>query len=96
MQKQGNKKGIIIGAVILVLLIAIFGVVFFFNRPKTSEGEKTIEIEVTGSDGETTEYDLNTDAEFLKEAMDELSENGSGFSYSGSDSEYGIMIAPSL
>ena len=47
---------------------------------------------MTGSAGNTTEYELITDAEFLKQAMDELSENGSGFSYSGTVGDYGIMV----
>ncbi|SDB65777.1 DUF4430 domain-containing protein [Butyrivibrio sp. INlla16] len=87
-----NKKPLIIGAIILVALIAVFGVVYTLNKPATHTGSKDIVVEVTGSDGKTTDYKLSTDAEYLIQAMDELSSNGSGFSYSGSDSEYGIMI----
>ncbi len=90
--KKTNKKGIIIGAIILVALIAVFGVVYGLNRPATSAGSKNIIIEVKDSTGEATDYKLATDAEYLREAMDELSANGSGFSYSGSDSEYGLMV----
>ena len=43
--KNSNKKGIIIGGIVLVALIAIFGVVFFFNKPSTSTGAKRIESE---------------------------------------------------
>lgn len=90
--KKNNKKGIIIGAIVLVALIAVFAAVYFVNRPATTKGGKNIVIEVKGSNGEATDYALSTDAEFLKQAMDELSANGSGFSYSGTDSEYGIMV----
>ncbi len=90
--KNNNKKGIIIGAIALIALIAVFAVVYFINRPATSKGAKNITVEVKASTGDVTDYELSTDAEYLKDAMDELSSNGSGFSYSGTDSEYGIMI----
>lgn len=90
--KNNNKKGIIIGGIVLVALIAIFGVVFFFNKPATSTGAKRIIIEVKNSNGDVHDYDFATDAEYLKQAMDELASNGSGFSYQGTESEYGIMV----
>lgn len=52
---------------------------------------KNISIEVVDKDGNKKEYKEETDAEFLKEAMDDLSEE-SDFSYSGSESAYGIMV----
>ena len=88
---KNNKKPIIIGAVILVALIAIFAIVYFVNKPATSAGSKNITIEVTGSDGLTEDYTLSTDAEYLRQAMDELAA-GTEFSYSGTDSEYGLMV----
>ena len=90
--KNSNKKGIIIGGIVLVALIAIFGVVFFFNKPSASTGAKRIIIEVKNSNGDVHDYDFATDAEYLKQAMDELASNGSGFSYAGTESEYGIMV----
>ena len=89
---KNNKKPIIIGVAVLVALIAIFAVVYFVNKPQTTKGGKNITIEVTGSNGETTDYELSTDAEFLKQAMDELDADNEQFSYSGSDSEYGMMV----
>ncbi len=89
---KNNKKPIFIGVAVLVALIAIFAVVFFVNKPQTSKGGKNITIEVTGSNGETADYELSTDAEFLKQAMDELAADNEQFSYSGSDSEYGMMV----
>ena len=91
MEKK-NSKGLIIGAVLLVVLIAVFAVVYKFNKPATHAGSKQIVIEVKGSDGNTKDYDLSTDAEFLIQAMDELVNDGSGFTYSGTDSEYGLMV----
>jgi hypothetical protein len=89
---KNNKKPIFIGVAVLIALIAIFAVVFFVNKPQTSKGGKNITIEVTGSNGETADYELSTDAEFLKQAMDELAADNEQFSYSGTDSEYGMMV----
>lgn len=90
--EKNNKKKIIIAVAVLIALVAVFAVVWKFNKPETVAGSKKITIQVTASDGATTDYILATDAEYLVQAMDELSENGSGFSYAGTDSEYGIMI----
>ncbi len=90
--KKDNKKPIIIGAIALAALVVIFLAVYFFNKPATTAGRKNITIEVVGSTGNATEYELATDAEFLKQAMDELAAKGSGFSYSGTGSDYGLMV----
>ncbi|WP_026507209.1 DUF4430 domain-containing protein [Butyrivibrio sp. MC2013] len=90
--KKNNKKTLIIAAVVLVALLAAFACVYMVFGPKAHKGSKEIVIEVTGSNGETTDYELATDAEYLIEAMDELAANGSGFTYSGSDGDYGMMI----
>ena len=90
--KNDNKKPIIIGAVILAVLAAIFAAVYFFNLTPASAGQKNIMINVTNSQGDTSSYKLSTNAGFLKQAMDELSEKDSDFSYSGMTSSYGLMI----
>ncbi len=90
--KNDNKKPIIIGAVILVVLAAIFAAVYFFNLTPARAGQKNITINVTNSQGDTSSYKLSTNAGFLKQAMDELSEKDSDFSYSGTTGSYGLMI----
>jgi hypothetical protein len=90
--ETNKKKSIIIGSIILIALVAVFAVIYAFNKPAAKAGSKDIVIEVTSGNGSTTDYSLSTDAEFLIQAMDELAANGSGFSYSGSDSDYGIMV----
>ncbi|MCR5108404.1 MAG: DUF4430 domain-containing protein [Lachnospiraceae bacterium] len=90
--ERSTKRMIIIASVVLCVLIAVFAIVYKMNKPSANAGSKDIVIEVTGSDGKSTEYDISTDSQYLIEAMDELAGNGSGFSYSGSDSEYGIVI----
>ena len=87
-----NKRKIFVGGIILVALMVTFGVVYFMNRTVPQTGSKNIVVEVTKESGVTEEYKLSTDAEYLRIAMDELVANGSGFSYDGTDGEYGIMI----
>ena len=87
-----NKRKIIIGGIVLVTLMAALGIVYFMNRTVPQSGSKNIVIEVTGSSDATEEYKLSTDAEYLRLAMDELVASGTGFSYEGTDGEYGIMI----
>ena len=51
-----------------------------------------ITIEVLDNEEKTTSYELHTDAEYLKGAMDELAAKDSTFKVEGSDGEYGFFI----
>ena len=59
---------------------------------KPTAGSKSVVIEVVDSTGTTTSYDVDTDAEYLKDAMDDLAEADDSFSFSGKDSGYGLMV----
>ncbi len=87
-----QKKNILIAVCTLATLIVVFALIYVTNKPAAATGSKDIRIEVTGSVGDTTEYELITDASFLKEAMDELAARGSGFSYTGSNGDYGVVV----
>lgn len=87
--KKSSKK-IWLGAGIVAALAIILGVVYFAFVPKPAEGAKTITIEVVDNEQKSTVYELNTDAAYLREAMDEAADKG--FTYSGTESEYGIML----
>ena len=91
MEKKNTKK-IVIGAIILAVLIAVSAVCYFKFYAKGIIGNKEIVIEVVDKSGESTNYEFNTNAEYLKDAMDELADTNPGFSYSGTESEYGIMV----
>ena len=88
MEKKMNKK-LLLGAGILVALIAVFAIVFALFSAKPVEGSKAITIEVVNKAQESTVYEVKTDAEFLRQAMDEAE----GLTYDGSESEYGMMIS---
>lgn len=86
-KKTGNKK-IVLGVVALVLVVALFAGIYSLMSPKAQTGAKTITIEVIDNEKASTVYDVNTDAEYLRQAMEEAE----GLSFSGTESEYGLMI----
>ena len=69
--KKLNKK-IIGGIVALIALIAIFVGLFIAFRPKPAEGSKSITITVVNDAKESKTYEIKTDAEYLKQAMEEI------------------------
>ena len=85
--KKSNKK-IILGVGVLVALIVVLAVVYATFCAKPVAGSKSITIEVVNSVQESEVYELNTDAEFLRQAMDEAE----GLTFSGAESEFGLMI----
>ena len=85
-----NTK-IIISVVAVLAVICLLFVAYKLLSPKTSQGSKTITIEVTDNNAQTKTYELKTDAEFLSQAMDELAKAGD-FSYEGTNGDYGLYI----
>ncbi len=83
-----NKKSLWI--IILAAVAAVMLGVYFFAKPKPAAGAKAVVIEVRDKEGNEKSYSGNTDAEFLKDAMDDLS--SAGFAYEASDSEYGLFV----
>lgn len=81
-----NNKKIIIAAVALVALIAIFAGVWFATRPATSEGAKTITVEVIHADESVKTFTYHTDAEYLGEVL--LAEG----LIKGDDGPYGLYV----
>lgn len=87
-EKKKTDKKLIIGAAVLVVLITVFAIVFFLFKPKAVQGVKSITIEVVDNNANSTVYDVHTDAEYLRQAMEEAD----GLEFSGTESEYGIMV----
>lgn len=82
-----NKK-IIAGVVAFVALIGILVGLFFALREKPIEGSKEITIEVINSKEESIVYKLTTNAEYLRQAMDEAE----GLVYEGEEGPYGMSV----
>lgn len=85
--KKSNKK-IILGVGIIVVLIAALAVVYATFSAKPVAGSKEITIEVVNKAQESIVYELKTDAEFLRQAMEEAE----GLTFSGAESEFGMMV----
>ena len=87
-KKLNNVVKIVIGLIVLAALIVGGVLVYSKFGPQTQVGTKEITIEVVNKAGESTIYELRTDAETLQEAMDEAE----GLTYNGTDGPYGLMI----
>lgn len=80
-----NKKVLaLVGA--LVVLIAVFAVIFTQTRPETTEGSKNITVEVVFEDGSSTMHEIATDEEYLRGALEQEA------LVEGTDSDYGLYI----
>lgn len=85
---QKSKSRVIIGIIALVVVIAALAAVYFVFRAKPVEGSKAITIEVVNKAKEAKSYELRTDAEFLRQAMEETKD----LTFSGTESEFGMMV----
>ncbi len=84
---QKTKKVLLFGAIALVVLLAVFLGLYFLNKGKGAEqGAKKITVEVIQTDGSKESFEIRTDAEFLKEALDEKK------LIEGKDSSYGFYV----
>lgn len=86
--KAKNNKKVILGIAVLAVVIVLLAVLYNVFREKPVEGSKSITIEVAGQDAEKTSYELKTDAEYLRQAMEEAD----GLTFSGQESDYGLMV----
>lgn len=87
-ENKKGKKGYLIGGLVLVILVILFGFLYSTFGAKPVEGSKEISIEVVNKEGVSTNYEVKTDAEFLKQAMEETED----LTFSGEESEFGMMI----
>lgn len=85
--KRTDKK-VIIGAAVLAAAVVMMAAGFFLFREKPVEGSKAIVIEVVDNEQKTVTYNVKTDAEYLRQAMEEAE----GLEFSGAESEYGMMV----
>ena len=88
-----NKK-LILASVAAVLVLAALVVVWLVFGAGTSQGSKSVTIEVVNKAGVTTTYNVRTDAEYLRGVMDEadgltfVEENGMVMSVNGETADY--------
>ena len=82
-----NGKKIAIAIAVLAVIALVFGVIYVKFAPKALMGTKNITIEVIDDKKETATYNVETKAEYLRGAMEDA-----GIDFSGTESEYGLMV----
>lgn len=80
-----NKKTLA-AIIVLVILIAAAAVCWFAFSPKAVEGSKNITVQVTHQDGSANTFEIATDAEYLRGAMEQEGIIG------GQESDYGLYV----
>ncbi len=85
--KKTNKK-VIIGAAVLVVLVAALLVIFSLFGAKPKAGSKAVTLEVVNQEQQTSSYEVQTDAEYLIQAMEEAE----GFTFDGETGDYGYTL----
>lgn len=83
-----SKKGLIGIAVLVVIVVAFLAIYAVFDA-KGVAGEKNITIEVINKAQESIVYEVSTDAEYLRGAMDDAE----GLTYDGEEGPYGLAIS---
>ena len=64
-----KSKKRLISLVALIAAAAVLLGVWYASRPETSAGDKALTIEVIHGDGSANRFDIETDAEYLAEAL---------------------------
>lgn len=88
METRKSNRKMIIGAAALVVLIAALLIIFNVFREKPVAGNKAIILEVLNQEGQTSEYQVQTDAEFLRQAMEEAKD----FTFDGEEGDFGFTL----
>jgi hypothetical protein len=84
-----NKKttrNIFIAVIALLLMVAVFFTAYQLLRQKGTEGAKTIHVNVIVGGATIHSADIHTDAEYLRQALDEAS------LIDGDESVYGFWV----
>lgn len=88
MKHNKFSKNQVISVVVLFVCLLCFLLVYMFYKPQTSAGVKSFEVTVIDDNNNAAEYQGQTGEEYLRGALEELE----GFSMTGTESEYGLMV----
>ena len=86
MENKRNKKHIAIAMIALLIIVAGMSLLYNNFKPKAVEGSKNIEVEVIFDESTSKTYTVQTDAEYLREALKPLD------LVEGTESEYGLYV----
>lgn len=85
MEKK-QKRILLIAACVLVILIAAAVILYQNFRPKAEKGQKEVSITVIHGDKKETSFEYKTDAEYLREVLEEHD------LVKGTEGQYGLFI----
>jgi hypothetical protein len=86
MEKNKKYAKSILAVLIFAVIVFVLGLVYNKYKPQTQEGSKEISVMIVVPEEETKEVAIKTDAEYLRQALDEKK------LIEGSDSAYGYYI----
>lgn len=84
-QNKNFMKALIAAAALLVVILAML-LIYHQFKPGTEKGAKEIIVQVVIPEEETKEFTIHTDAEYLRQALEEEK------LIQGTDGEYGLFI----
>ncbi len=87
-QPQKTNKKLLIGLPVLAAIAILFGIVYANFSPRPVSGAKELSIEVVDDTAASQSYTVHTDAEYLRQALEETE----GLTIEGTESEYGLMV----
>ena len=91
-----KKRTLIITVAVILVLAAAMTAAWILWREKPMEGSKEVTIEVIDKAGNSTVYELSTDAEYLRGAMEEAegltftAQDGMVFTVNGESADFSI------
>ena len=86
---SGKKGSFILALMAVCILLAGLLLCYFQFRPRPEKGEKEITVEVVYADQSSENYTIQTDAEYLEQAL----EDEEGLTVEGSRTkQFGLMI----
>lgn len=83
-----RKKNLRISLLLIAFVLLVAGGIYLYNqsRQETQEGSKTITVEIVMADDDSTSYNIKTDEEYLREALEQ--EN----LIAGEESDLGLYV----
>ena len=81
-----KTRNIIIAVAVLLVVVVALVLIMNQNKPQAQAGDKTIQVTVVHGDETRKDYSINTNAETLREALDEQN------LIEGTESEYGLYV----
>ena len=71
MKKTMSKKSLILALIALIVVVGAFIGIWAATRPETQVGDKTITVTVVHKDAAEKDFEISTDAEMLRGALEQ-------------------------